>query len=686
MDSLINNVYVAIYALSLVMLGISCMYLDIKRAKDTLHWMWLGMWSFLSSLVVLLTLFDYIVPYSETINILLLLGALSSLLEMVRSGEKTISGTKIRPSALHIMLITIFLVSVALSVWRQVAFFLFHFLSGWLIWILYRKAVQSKIRNRKTTFRIMTITISFIMISSFLYHFFSGSRFLIQYDNYLAIYYAIAIWITTYSLIVLSGSYTLGIYQKSSFFESSIIIISGVIITGIVVFVGYQYLTNQEQMLIDTNETELENQIKQLKFQIDSLNSFSWGIASSIADNFYIQQFMMNKTNVSYAQSNRLIDFTKDELNFSVIYVMDKDGVTVLSTNRDTPSSFLGKNYSFRPYFQEAIIGRNTYYLARGITSKIRGAYYSIPVDSAQNHIGVVVIKNNIEDMVKNFKFFENAHLVSPENLIFVSSKPEWLYTFISNASADEINWASNSKQYGLEKVRYLGSYTNNGYYQTNDGTTYMYKAIDVNPPGWKVFIMRDTSELLNSRRKALSIFMVSALSIFFIGIFALHYHVHGTKVKISEASFQDVFENSNDMIIRFRPDGLIMYTNPSAQKAIELTNKKLTTMKIFSFLNRASQSRLRRIMKDREKNTINLTLAIKNRRILTEGSIHSRIIQGTPVLYTALLQDITEKTLSIKKEAKRTKELEWINKITVGRELKMVELKKKIRELEQAK
>jgi C4-dicarboxylate-specific signal transduction histidine kinase len=48
---------------------------------------------------------------------------------------------------------------------------------------------------------------------------------------------------------------------------------------------------------------------------------------------------------------------------------MDHEGNTIASSNRNNPDSFVGQNFDFRPYFQQAIQGIPATYLALGTTS-----------------------------------------------------------------------------------------------------------------------------------------------------------------------------------------------------------------------------------------------------------------------------------------------------------------------------
>ena len=92
--------------------------------------------------------------------------------------------------------------------------------------------------------------------------------------------------------------------------------------------------------------------------------------------------------------ANDVLDRYNSAMNTSVAYLMDTNGTTVASSNRNDPDSFLGISYRFRPYFQEAAKGQPYHYFALGITSGKRGFYASYPVHNPPGKvIGVVTIK-----------------------------------------------------------------------------------------------------------------------------------------------------------------------------------------------------------------------------------------------------------------------------------------------------
>ena len=62
-----------------------------------------------------------------------------------------------------------------------------------------------------------------------------------------------------------------------------------------------------------------------------------------------------NESNL--ASANAMLDHFQETLNTDVCYLMDPQGNTIASSNRNAQDSFVGKNFIFRPYFQKAIKG-----------------------------------------------------------------------------------------------------------------------------------------------------------------------------------------------------------------------------------------------------------------------------------------------------------------------------------------
>jgi PAS domain S-box-containing protein len=132
---------------------------------------------------------------------------------------------------------------------------------------------------------------------------------------------------------------------------------------------------------------------------------------------------------------------------------MGMDGNTICSSNRNQFDSFVGHDFSFRPYFKSAIQGEPASYLALGVTSQKRGVYYSHPVYHAEKReiIGVAVIKSSIE-FLETSLFSNPEHLlffVSPDGIIFISNQPRYRFQLLWPGGNETMDQIVNSRQFG---------------------------------------------------------------------------------------------------------------------------------------------------------------------------------------------------------------------------------------------
>jgi PAS domain S-box-containing protein len=197
------------------------------------------------------------------------------------------------------------------------------------------------------------------------------------------------------------------------------------------------------------------------------------------------------------AEVHLILDHFKSALDADVCYLMSRDGSTLASSNRNAPDSFLGQNYEFRPYFRNALHGRPTVYLALGITSEKRGIYCSHPVYGEENSqpLGVAVVKASITPMEKEFSQTYNgiASLVSPEGVIFLSNREDWLYRFIWAPSQEHISRVAQSRQFGDGPWEWAGLRAMDGDHASDlSGREYvLHKAETEHYPGWTIIYLQ---------------------------------------------------------------------------------------------------------------------------------------------------------------------------------------------------
>jgi PAS domain S-box-containing protein len=157
--------------------------------------------------------------------------------------------------------------------------------------------------------------------------------------------------------------------------------------------------------------------------------------------------------------ANHVLDIYNSSLKTSACYLLNNEGVTIASSNRNAEDSFVGKDYGFRPYFENAIRGKPFVYLALGVTSGVRGIYFSNPVyDETGSVAGVVVIKDDVsrfeDELLVKHRPPHAAHdsfvfIIDDNGVIFISDHHNLLYHTMWKAEPADIETIASSKQFG---------------------------------------------------------------------------------------------------------------------------------------------------------------------------------------------------------------------------------------------
>lgn len=93
----------------------------------------------------------------------------------------------------------------------------------------------------------------------------------------------------------------------------------------------------------------------------------------------------------------------------ATLYLVDARGATRVASNFRLPTSFIGQDYSFRSYFQDAIRTGSGELFAQGTVSGVPGLYLAQRLDSAK---GVVVTKVEFTDLERNWRTRNDETLV----------------------------------------------------------------------------------------------------------------------------------------------------------------------------------------------------------------------------------------------------------------------------------
>ena len=157
--------------------------------------------------------------------------------------------------------------------------------------------------------------------------------------------------------------------------------------------------------------------------------------------------------------------------------------------------------------------------------------------------------------------------------------------------------------------------------------------------------------------------------------------------LKKSERLYHTLFDQANEGLVLIKADGQFLNINQAFAKMHGYTVNELSKMKIqdIDVLKDNTFEERSELLHRTDAGEV-VRFEVEHYR--KDGSIFplsvtfSQINNEGEKLYFSFHQDITEQKKAALAIQKRIEELEWFNKITIGRELKMVELKKEVNEL----
>jgi diguanylate cyclase (GGDEF)-like protein/PAS domain S-box-containing protein len=187
-----------------------------------------------------------------------------------------------------------------------------------------------------------------------------------------------------------------------------------------------QYLGDvaRQQVLKDT-ASDTNFIIQRLLFELEGADA----AVKAMSGSPWIGPALWSRSPQTLAQANSVLDRYQSRFGASPAYIQDQTGTTIASSNRDAPDSFVGHNYAFRPYFQQAMAGKPGRYFALGVTTKKRGFYAAYPVlDPAGKIVGTAAIKTTLDTFQHDLQGCGPAFLISPDGVIFLSNRPSLDY------------------------------------------------------------------------------------------------------------------------------------------------------------------------------------------------------------------------------------------------------------------
>lgn len=132
---------------------------------------------------------------------------------------------------------------------------------------------------------------------------------------------------------------------------------------------------------------------------------------------------------------NRAFKIIQQQSRAVNIFMLNRHGLTLASSNWDEEFSYVGRDFGFRPYFRQAIQGRAGRFYGIGNVSSEPGYFIAQPIYRRQDQadgdlpIGVMVVKVDLAEFEHTWRSSADPiTLTDAGGVVFLSNRPEWKY------------------------------------------------------------------------------------------------------------------------------------------------------------------------------------------------------------------------------------------------------------------
>jgi diguanylate cyclase (GGDEF)-like protein/PAS domain S-box-containing protein len=347
------------------------------------------------------------------------------------------------------------------------------------------------------------------------------------------------------------------------------------------------YKDNEETILLLS--THLTDELRKIEGAVKAMSGSPW-----------IHPALISSRDEHIAHANSALDRYNSAIDASVSYLMNIHGVTIASSNRNDPDSFVGKSYNFRPYFTQAMHGNQGRYFALGITSQKKGFYASFPVlDNNNKIIGVAAMKKDLDEFERQLSSYPYCFVVNRHGIIFLSSNNEMSMKSLWPVSKLIERELLTTKQFGDKPFEALFQ---KEFMDRTDvdlqGDTYLVSRKLIDSDGWSIILLAPTDRV--TIYQSIGVILTVVICLIIAVPFTISYHtVKSTElVRKSEKRFQQVAQSSQDWIWETDSEGMYTYSSQAVKHILDYEPEEIIGRHYYDFFVPEEREELTQIFK----------------------------------------------------------------------------------------
>lgn len=230
-------------------------------------------------------------------------------------------------------------------------------------------------------------------------------------------------------------------------------------------------------------------------------------------------------------QLNLKLERINGAAHSSTLELMREDGLAIAASNWRLPTSYVGHNYGFRPYFLETRTQGTGRFYAVGVVSGIPGYFLSHAIhDDAGRFLGAIVVKLEFPELEQQWRERPDVILVSDaKGIVFIANQPAWRYRELAPLDAGQRAELAATRQYDKKPLVPLEHQTREDFGEGSrlvrvngpDGEQdYLWESEALPSEGWTLHLLHHPQGAASSARTASLAAGGVWAALFFLGLF----------------------------------------------------------------------------------------------------------------------------------------------------------------------
>ena len=297
-------------------------------------------------------------------------------------------------------------------------------------------------------------------------------------------------------------------------------------------------------------------------------------ITTALAASPEVTQALQNPSVQTIEHANLLLDSYSTIFTKAICYLMNRDGLTIASSNRHQADSFVGKSYEFRPYFQQAMQGTAGRYWALGVTTNELGFYASYPVRGRAGQIaGVAVFKRPIYEINELEELFHpesNGLVIDSHGIVILANRSTMVLKSLWPLSPATLEQLRASRQLGPGPIPPILTREPADRAEVwFDGQRQLILRQPLPWEGWSTVVLTPMRPIILNRLLGITLTLLFCLGV--IGfLMVLGLTIEATaRIQSSEMRYRGLYESLRDGSVAVNLEGKIIEWNPEFQNML---------------------------------------------------------------------------------------------------------------------